>query len=110
MRTTSARLTTVLALLLGLVSLPANAATPTIEGFQSAVMNKGTVGSQYQEAAFNTDMQHLSLAQAAAILSGAVVGGTVADVLLDGTVFTLIGIVIGATLGSEWYERGMWPF
>ncbi|CAK0773319.1 conserved exported hypothetical protein [Gammaproteobacteria bacterium] len=95
------------ALFLGAVSLPAAAAP--VEGFQNTVLSKGML-DKYQNAAFNTDIQHLSIGQAAAILGGAVLGGTVTNMALDGTVFTLIGVLVGATLGSEWYERGMWPF
>jgi len=102
-----------LVLMLGAVSLPATAAVGSTStgGFYTAVMDKGTVGGQFQSVSLNrSDIEHLSLAQAASIIGGAIVGGSIIDVVLDGTVFTIIGVIVGATLGNEWYERGMWPF
>jgi hypothetical protein len=46
----------------------------------------------------------------AAIIAGAVIVGTAADVTFSGGLFTVVGVVVGAALGSVWYERGMWPF
>ncbi|CAK0763608.1 conserved membrane hypothetical protein [Gammaproteobacteria bacterium] len=85
-----------LVLMLGVVSLPATAATPG-EGFQKVALT-------------SNDIKHMTLGQAAAIVGGAIVGGSVTDMVLDGTVFTILGVVAGAVLGNEWYDRGMWPF
>jgi hypothetical protein len=109
MRTILQALLPALVLMLGAVSLPATATT--IDGLQSAVMNKGTTGQLVQTANFNSnDIKHMTLGQAASIVGGAIVGGSLTDMVLDGTVFTILGVVAGAVLGNEWYDRGMWPF
>ncbi|CAK0754551.1 conserved exported hypothetical protein [Gammaproteobacteria bacterium] len=113
MRTMLKVLMSALVLTLGMVSLSATAATGSVsaEGFYKATTSQEAVGGQFQSVALNrSDIEHLSLAQAASIIGGAIVGGSVVDVVLDGTVFTIIGVIVGATLGNEWYERGMWPF
>ena len=90
--------------------LPTEAtAAPSVGGVQSAVMTDSTVG-QARPVSLESDLRHLTLVQAVAIVGGAMAGGAVVDRLLDGTIFTVVGIILGATLGNEWYERGMWPF
>lgn len=89
-------LISVMVLMLGVASLPVSAATP-VEGFQKTALT-------------SNDIKHMTLGQAAAIIGGAIVGGSVTDMVLDGTVFTIMGVVAGAVLGNEWYDRGMWPF
>ncbi|CAK0766997.1 conserved exported hypothetical protein [Gammaproteobacteria bacterium] len=111
MRTILQVLISAVVLMLSVASLPATAATTSTGSFQTAVMNTDAVDGHLQTVALrSTDIEHLSLGQAAAIVGGAIAGGSVVDILLDGTVFTIIGVIIGATLGNEWYERGMWPF
>jgi hypothetical protein len=39
-----------------------------------------------------------------------VIVGTAADMAFSGGVFTVLGVVAGAALGNEWYDRGLWPF
>jgi hypothetical protein len=96
-------LMSVLILMAALPAVAASGGPKPTEGFQPAVLSS--------EGAPNTsNIQHLTLGQAAAMIGGAIIGGTVGNLLLSGTLFTIIGGVIGATLGSEWYDRGMWPF
>jgi outer membrane lipoprotein SlyB len=99
-------------LMMGMVSLPASAAgTVSDADFYSATMNQGTIGHLQPVAAINThDIKNMTLAQAAAIIGGAIVGGTIVDRIVDGTAFTVLGVVAGAVFGNEWYDRGMWPF
>jgi hypothetical protein len=93
-------------LALGTIALPA-AAT---EGLQATVMTAGVSDSQLTPVAFNTSIRTITLGEVAAIIGGATVVGTAADMVFNGGVFTVLGVVAGAALGSEWYERRMWPF
>lgn len=99
-------------LMMGVASLPASAAgTASNEGFYSATMTQGTAGHLQPVAALTThDIKNMTLAQVASIIGGAIVGGSIVDRFVDGTAFTILGVVAGAALGNEWYERGMWPF
>ena len=56
------------------------------------------------------DVEHMPPAQLAAIGIGAAALGYAAETLLEGGVFTVVGVVIGAALGNQWFERGYWPF
>jgi hypothetical protein len=95
-----------LVLVLGVLSLPAVGAEST-----HAVMTQGTTGHLVKAANFNSnDLKHMTLPQLASIVGGAIVGGSLTDMVVDGTVFTILGVVAGAVLGNEWYDRGMWPF
>jgi hypothetical protein len=108
MRTILQVLMSALMLVLSVASLPASAAASTT-GFYPAMMSSDTAG-HLQTVAFSNDIKHMTLGQAAAVVGGAIVGGSAIDMLLDGTIFTIIGVVAGAALGNEWYDRGMWPF
>lgn len=110
MRTILQALMSALVLVLTMAVLPATAAT-TNGGFQTAVMSHETMGKFQPAAALSSsDIKHMSLGQAAAIIGGAIVGGSLIDMVADGTVFTILGVVAGAALGNEWFDRGMWPF
>jgi hypothetical protein len=106
----------VLILMAALPAVAASGGSKPSEGFQPAVLSSATAGGQFQPVvALDTgeikgEIKRMTLGQAAAIIGGAIVGGTVADFLLNGTLYTLIGVVVGAALGSEWYDQGMWPW
>jgi outer membrane lipoprotein SlyB len=112
MRTFLQVLMSALVLVLGAAMLPATAASS--DGFQAAVMSNATSASTVHVASLGNlsshDIKHMTLGQAASIIGGAIVGGSLVDMVLDGTVFTILGVVGGAVLGNEWYDRGMWPF
>jgi hypothetical protein len=108
MRTVLRTVFAILILMMGAATLPATAASAPAA--QPAVLTTDTSSARFTPVAFNTDIRHISLAEAAAIIGGAVVVGTAADMAFSGGVFTALGAVAGAVLGSEWYERGMWPF
>jgi hypothetical protein len=96
----------ILMLMLGATALPVSAA----EGVQPEVVSSGVADGQAVPAAFNTGIRNITLGEVAAIIGGAAIVGTAADMGLSGGVFTILGVVAGAALGSEWYERRLWPF
>jgi len=95
-----------LVLMVGANALPAAAS----DGLQPAVVTQRTAAGYTAPVAFNTGIRNITLGEVAAILGGATVVGTAADMTFSGGVFTILGVVAGAALGSEWYERRMWPF
>jgi hypothetical protein len=106
MRTILRVVVSILMLMVGAAALPAAAA----EGLQPAVVTPSTAAGYAEPAAFNTGIRNITLGEVAAILGGAAIVGTAADMTFSGGVFTILGVVAGAALGSEWYERRMWPF
>lgn len=105
MRTALQIFVSIFMLMIGAVSLPVAAS----EGFQPAVLIEGVPG-EMTPVAFNTGIRNITLGEVAAIVGGAAIVGTAADVTLSGGIFTVLGVVAGAALGSEWYERRLWPF
>jgi hypothetical protein len=100
-----------LVLMAGIIALPASAAvSPTGEGsLLPAVVLADTDNNAIKPVAF--DPGHVTAAQLAAIVVGAAVLGTAADMLLEGGgITTVLGVVVGAVVGNEWYEKGYWPF
>jgi hypothetical protein len=107
-----------LALLLGTVALPA-AAAEAAAGASPATATATAPAAAAQPAApaapataapMAGSQHHFTAGKVAAIIAGAVIVGTAADMTLSGGIFTVVGVVVGAALGSVWYERGMWPF
>jgi hypothetical protein len=61
-------------------------------------------------ASFISDIQQMPAPHVGAIVAGAFIGGVVIDTVLDGGLFTILGVLAGAGFGNEWYERHWWPF
>jgi len=102
------KLVRVVALTSALMALPAVAGAQTLQAGTTAPAQ-----AQVMLAAFPTDLQsaqNMPKAQAAAILGGAAIVGAVADTFLEGGLFTVAGILIGAVGGNAWYEQHYWPF
>lgn len=59
---------------------------------------------------FDDNLTRVPPVQLGAVAGGAVLGGLVLDVLLDGPVFTLAGILLGGLGGNYLYEQRYWPF
>ena len=57
-----------------------------------------------------TSAQNMPVAQAGAIIGGGLAGFVLADMLLDGGMFTVVGVLAGAVLGNSWYSQHYWPF
>ena len=112
MQTVSRILVSIVAFLgITLLSTAAMAGSTASAGaIQPALLTQDTVGQTQPVSLDTADLRHLTLAQAVSIIGGAVVGGALADNFIEGRIFTIIGILVGASLGNEWYERGMWPF
>lgn len=47
---------------------------------------------------------------AAAMGVGAVLGAMAAQVVLDGLLGTVAGVILGVLVGDWWYQEGLWPF
>jgi hypothetical protein len=100
-----------LVLVAGTVAWPAAAAEwPSgTGGLMPAVVLANTDNGVVTPVAF--DPGHMTSAQLAAIIVGAGVVGTAADMVFEGgAITTALGVVVGAFLGNEWYEKGYWPF
>jgi hypothetical protein len=91
---------------LGSFALPASAS----EGLQPTVMAASSSEAHAMPVIFKSDISHMKVEEIAAIAAGAAIIGTVADLYLDSGLFTILGITMGAALGSHWYEEGLWPF
>ncbi|KOR27660.1 hypothetical protein TI03_06420 [Achromatium sp. WMS1] len=97
----------VVGLMLGAVTLP----TFATEGLQSTNMSASDTQATYSmPVLFKTDIRHMKVEELAAIVAGAAIVGTIADMYLDNGLFTILGITAGAILGNHWYEEGLWPF
>jgi hypothetical protein len=112
MRTALRVIASIFMLMMGVVALPAAASEGSFaaEGLQPAVVLPGADGGAVMPAAFKSGLRHMSMEELVAIVAGAAVIGTAADWAFQGGALTILGVVVGAALGSEWYERGMWPF
>jgi len=98
--------------MLGAIAFPAAASEgPIVTGsLQPAVMTTDLNGNLLMPVAFKSGLRHMSMEELVAIVAGAAAVGTAADMVFDGGAVTILGVVVGAALGSEWYEKGMWPF
>jgi hypothetical protein len=89
-------------------------ALPGLAGAQTAQAVATDSGeARVMLAAFPTDlhgMQSMPMAQAGAIIGGAVVGAMLTDVVLGGGLFTVAGVLLGAVAGNTMFERHYWPF
>lgn len=97
----------ILILMMGAFTLSATAGSG---GVQPAVLTSDADSGRFLPAAFKTNIRDMTLGEVAAIVGGAAVVGTAADMTFSGGFFTVLGAAAGAVLGSEWYERGWWPF
>jgi hypothetical protein len=59
---------------------------------------------------FISDIQNMPSAQIGAIVGGGLIFGVLADTFLDGGIITVLGVVLGAAVGDQWYEHHYWPF
>jgi hypothetical protein len=97
--------------LMGAVALPAAASEgPAAATVQPAVLSSAMDRDMLMPTAFKSGFRHMSLEEVVAILAGAAAVGTAADWVFGGGTVTILGVVAGAALGSEWYERRIWPF
>jgi len=112
MRSALRVVTSILVLMMGAIALPAAASEGPMaaEGLQPAVMATDISGDPLMPVAFKSGLRHMSMEELVAIVAGAAVVGTAADWVFEGGAVTILGVVVGAALGSEWYEKGMWPF
>lgn len=95
----------VLALMLGAITLPVSAA----EKLQPAVMTADTIG-ETTSVIFKSKITDMKVEELAAVAVGAAVVGSFVDMFFESGIGTIIGVAAGAALGSHWYEEGMWPF
>jgi hypothetical protein len=58
---------------------------------------------------FESGFHDMTVAEIAAIVAGATVLGAVASLYFDSGLFTILGITVGAALGSYWYEGDLLP-
>jgi hypothetical protein len=112
MQTVSRMVALISLLVMGAIALPAAASqnAPIAPGLQSAVMMSEMEGGYTTPVAFKSGLRHMSLEEMGAVIVGAAVVGTAADLVFDGGLFGIVGVVVGAALGSEWYEKDLWPF
>ena len=57
-----------------------------------------------------SDIQGMPAPQLGAIIGGGVIGGALADLVLDGGIITVVGVIVGAAVGNQWYVQRYWPF
>jgi hypothetical protein len=95
-----------IALALGTVALPVSAS----EGLHTASMDGNSAAAHAMPVIFKSDFGHMKVEEIVAIAAGAAIVGTIADMYLDSGLFTILGVTVGAALGSHWYEEGYWPF
>jgi hypothetical protein len=114
--------------LAGLFSAAATAAggPPWPEGMMPAVATLEPPAQDLQRTCFNSvqnlllyktknheasipidvDPRDLSVNYLATVVVTGIAGGVIADLVLDGGIFTIFGTVVGGLMGSEWYHRG----
>ena len=96
------KLVRVFVLAVSLLAMPALAGAQTLQVSSDDILNApGDLLSK---------VQSLPPQQLGAIVGGGVVAGVLADALLDGGIITVVGVILGATVGNYWYERHYWPF
>lgn len=112
MRTVFRVATALLVWMMGAISLPAAASegAAVMEGMQPAVMVTEARPDYTVPVAFKSGLGHMTVEEMVAIAIGAGIVGSAADMYLGGGALTVLGAIVGAALGSEWYERHMWPF
>jgi hypothetical protein len=110
MRTVLKLIVALVTLLVGTATLPAMAEDLQPPTLQPAVEYGYALDRHTTPTAFRTGLHNITLGEVVAILGGAALLGTASDMALNGGVFTVLGVVAGAALGSEWYERRIWPF
>lgn len=88
--------------------IPAKAEAPgSLPAFQA--LDQGVAAPELVPASFLSEIQSMPTQRLAAIIVGGFVGGIVADSLIGGGLLTVLGVLAGASLGSEWYAQGWWP-
>lgn len=105
MRTTINAVISALMLCLGTITLPAVAA----DGIQPAVATIDNTGD-FIPVIFKSGIKDMEVEEIAAIAAGAAVVGSLADMFFESGIGTILGVAVGASLGSHWYEEGWWPF
>ncbi|MEI8393909.1 MAG: hypothetical protein WCF85_04175 [Rhodospirillaceae bacterium] len=85
-------------------SVPAGS-TPMAGSFEVAALDSSQSLPDLAKSFMNMPVKQL-----AAIGVGAFGGVYVAEMLLEGGVFSLIGAAIGGIGGNHWYEKRYWPF
>jgi len=108
MRTVLRIVISIFVLMMGAAALPAAASEQPLAtgGLQSAVLAPNiSVGPLPNTV--NADSGCLTLGELVAIVAGAVVVGSAADIALGSGPFAFLGMVAGAALGSIWYKQGI---
>jgi len=98
---------------LALVVLTAGAVAPLhAQGLAPATATLAVADTDVEllPVSFFSEIQQMPAPRLAAIVGGGFLGGIVVDSVLGGGLFTVLGVLVGAGLGNEWYERGAWPF
>lgn len=80
------------------------------EGLQPAVMTTETSIDSFTPVIFKSGLRDMEVEEIAAIVAGAAVIGSIADMFFDSGLITILALTGGAALGSHWYEERMWPF
>lgn len=98
-------------LMLAVMALLVLMASGAMAQTQKVTASAGSDYSVFQlPVAFDNDLTKVPPAKMAAIAGGVVLGGLVLDVLLEGPVFTLAGMLLGGYGGNYLYEQRLWPF
>jgi hypothetical protein len=103
------RVISLIIFMIGTVALPAAASDQPIgaQDLQSSILAAPPIGSDMRPEILTSDSGCLTLGELVALVAGAVIVGTAADIALGNGPFPFLGMVAGAALGSIWYKQGM---
>lgn len=84
--------------------------TPATAGLQPAIMSATINDGGVVPVIFKTSLGDMKVEEIAAIVVGAAIVGSIADMFFEGGVATILAITGGAAVGSYLYEEKLLPF